>query len=174
MITRRGFLAGLSLALMTLAIAASYDRWFCMDCDLEMHQEGKHLKPIKMDRTLEFIRSTVNRAVMQWRPGDTVTITNGERWATFRYSFSLSMIWVPIARGEGDGPGTLRNPEDMRAPGAGFSPDLRLFFPDGHPLLRRGINPFMFRDALPIGRVDVGPIQLVNGPAGSCRIACHN
>lgn len=167
----KGSLAGLSLALVTLAIAASYDRWFCSYCSLDV---DKDMASMGMDMTEEFIRSTVNRAVMQWRPGDTVTITNGERWATFRYSFSLSMLWVPIARGEGDGPGTLRNPEDMRAPGAGFSPDLRLFFPDGHPLLRRGINPFMFRDALPIGRVDVGPIQLVNGPAGSCRIACHN
>ncbi len=70
-ITRNGLLTTVFLALFTVAIAASYDRWFCSYCSMDMTALDELSGPIT------FIRSTVNSVVNQWRPGDTVTITNG-------------------------------------------------------------------------------------------------
>ncbi|MBN7822754.1 hypothetical protein [Bowmanella yangjiangensis] len=112
---------------------------------------------------ITFIRSTVNSVVNQWRPGDTVTITNGSQWTTFRYSGSPTQLWVPINFGDGEGPGTLRNPEDAPAPGSGSG--------GGGGGASRPFFPGFGGGSLPTGQVDMGPIQLVGG-SGSCT-GCH-
>lgn len=156
-ITRKGLLTTVFLALFTVAIAASYDRWFCSYCSMDMTALDELSGPIT------FIRSTVNSVVNQWRPGDTVIITNGSQWTTFRYSGSPTQLWVPINFGDGEGPGTLRNPEDAPAPGSGSG--------GGGGGASRPFFPGFGGGSLPTGQVDMGPIQLVGG-SGSCT-GCH-
>lgn len=167
MIKRKGLLTITLLTLVTLAIAASYDRWFCSYCSMDMGTLDEISGPIT------FIRSTVNTVVNQWRPGDTVTITNGEKWTTFRYSGSPTQLWIPINFGDGEGPGELRNTEDVPSPTGGGGGLGR-----GSGGLSLPTFPSIGGGSLPIGRVDAGPIQIVSGGnggggGGSCN-GCHN
>lgn len=63
-----------------VVFAVNYGTWFCQACNPTVLRDVN---------TINFIRSEVNRVVPLWRLRDTVTITNGETWATF--------TWAPAA-----------------------------------------------------------------------------
>lgn len=120
---------------------------------------------------IAFIRSTVNTLVSRWRPGDTVTITNGQKWTTYRYTGSAMQLWVPLNFGEGEGRGKLRNPPPDAAStgsagGGGASRGGGELLPGGSS---RGGS------TTSVGIVTMGPTILVgqNGGGGGCK-SCHN
>lgn len=60
-----------------------------------------------ISNSMIFIKSTVNQDVNRWRPGDTVTLTNGSIYAIYLYhangNFTIKRL------GRGTGPGTKKN-----------------------------------------------------------------
>lgn len=55
-----------------------------------------------------FMKGEVNLGQGQWRPGDTITLTNGSEWRTYQYNYMYGN-WTPITGGQGIGPGEPRN-----------------------------------------------------------------
>lgn len=80
------FLRAFLLACLCLSaapvFAKDYGKWLCTDCVV------RELADSQVPNTPEiiaFIKSDVNKTVPQWRPGDSVTVCDGQKCASFVY-----------------------------------------------------------------------------------------